>query len=87
MRESRWFFAEHLLNNRLQMRAMAQAIQREFRCRGAKSDRGVAKSLGQGFVIPGAEQTGHELWMMAARLFLVSMVSTVPSAHDVVDAT
>jgi hypothetical protein len=48
------------------MRAMAQAIQREFRCRGAKSDRGVAKSLGQGFVIPGAEQTGHELWMMAA---------------------
>jgi hypothetical protein len=36
---------------------MVQTIQREFRSRGAKTDRGIAKSLGHGFVIPGGEHT------------------------------
>lgn len=31
------------------------AIQREFRSRGAETDSDIAKSLGHGFVIPGAE--------------------------------
>ena len=34
---------------------MVQTIQREFRSRGAKADRGIAKSLGHGVVIPGGE--------------------------------
>jgi hypothetical protein len=37
---------------------MVQTIQCEFRSRSAKADRGVAKSLGYGFVIPGGEHTG-----------------------------
>jgi hypothetical protein len=38
---------------------MVQAIQREFRSRGAKTDRGIAKSLGHGFAILGGEHTGR----------------------------
>jgi len=33
-------------------------IQREFRSRGGKSDRGIAKSLGHGLVILGGKRTG-----------------------------
>jgi Electron transfer DM13 len=46
---------------------MVQTIQREFRSRGAKIDRGIAKSLGHGFVIPGgARGDTMELWAMGA---------------------
>src|SRR5258706_14235998 len=37
---------------------MVQTIQREFRSRCAETDRGIGKSLGHGFVIPGGEHRG-----------------------------
>src|SRR5258707_6241377 len=48
---------------------MVQTIQREFRSRGAKTDRGIGKSLGHGFVIRGGEHRGTRwscgLWVQS----------------------
>ncbi len=46
---------------------MVQTIQREFRGRGAKTDRGIAKSIGHGFLILEGEHAVKrwicELWL------------------------